>query len=72
MSEFEPDFQQHVIGTLARIETKLDANRAELDDHEARLRKVERAKNLLWGAAGVVGAGVTAAIDWLRSNPHHL
>lgn len=38
---------------LARIETKLDSALGRLDDHEPRIRKLER---IVWIGAGLAGA----------------
>ena len=43
-----------MVERLARIETKLDVQLATQADHEARLRRLERA---LWIAAGISMAG---------------
>jgi len=47
--------------TVARIEVKLDQALAQHDDHEARIRRLERA---LWTAAGAATAagGTVGAI----------
>lgn len=54
--------------TLMRVETKLDASLTRVDDHEARIRRLERA---VWIAAGVAAAsGGTvgaAAASFLQS-----
>lgn len=42
---------------LARVEVKLDAALAKTDDHEHRLRAVERR---LWAAAGAASAAAIA------------
>lgn len=43
---------------LVRIETKLDVVLGRVDDHEPRLRKLERWMWLVSGAAGVAGGYV--------------
>lgn len=52
---------------LARIETKLDAAIAAKDDHEGRIRSLEK---LVWRAAGaatVLGAGFGAGFGRIFS-----
>ena len=45
------DFQGHVIGSLSRIETKLDNHKETLNDHEARIRTAEAAALVAQGSA---------------------
>jgi hypothetical protein len=45
---------------LARIETKLDATLAHLEDHESRIRSVEKA---WWKQSAIIGA-LIASISW--------
>lgn len=46
--------EREVLDRLTRIETKLDVANGRVDDHETRLRKLERA---VWLAAGFATAG---------------
>lgn len=50
-----------VVERLVRIETKLDAQLTRSDDHEVRLRRLERALWLVAGAA-TAGGGVLGTI----------
>jgi hypothetical protein len=56
---------QEVLERLTRIETKLDAAISRGDDHEHRLRRLERAVWVATGAAAAVGGAV-------GSVAHHL
>jgi hypothetical protein len=50
-----------LIERLVRIETKLDQSNRTHDDHETRIRKLERALWLVAGA-GLVGGGVAGQV----------
>jgi len=52
--------QQELKERLARIETKLDQALTHLQDHESRLRAVEKA---WWKQSAVIGA-VIACLSW--------
>jgi hypothetical protein len=56
---------QEVLERLTRIETKLDAAISRGDDHEHRLRRLERAVWLATGAAAAMGGAVGAAAQQL-------
>lgn len=56
---------QEVLERLTRIETKLDAAISRGDDHEHRLRRLERAVWLATGAAAAMGGAVGAAAQRL-------
>lgn len=53
--------EREVLDRLVRIETKLDAQLTRSDDHETRLRRLERALWLATGAAAAAG-GVVGSI----------
>lgn len=57
----EHDSDREVLTRLARIETKLDVAIGRVDDHETRIRRLERA---VWVAAGAAatGGGIVGAI----------
>lgn len=68
------DRQRHedVVERLVRIETLVGALAVAGDDHEDRLRTLERlaaraagAKAALMAAAGLGGGGVVAVVQWL-------
>jgi hypothetical protein len=48
------DVEREVLDRLVSIETKLDLSIGRVDDHETRLRRLERT---VWIAAGVAAAG---------------
>jgi hypothetical protein len=50
----ERDVEREVLDRLVSIETKLDISISRVDDHETRLRRLERA---VWIAAGAAAAG---------------
>lgn len=52
---------REVLDRLVRIETKLDLSISRVDDHETRLRRLER---VMWIAAGAAatGGGIVGAI----------
>lgn len=50
----ERDVEREVLDRLVSIETKLDISISRVDDHEARIRRLERA---VWIAAGAAAAG---------------
>ena len=54
MNETELGALAEMRGVLIRVETKLDTALTRVEDHETRIRKVERA---VWIAAGVASAG---------------
>jgi hypothetical protein len=51
---------REVLDRLVRIETKLDAQLTRSDDHEGRLRRLERALWLVTGAAAAGGGAIGA------------
>jgi hypothetical protein len=53
--DFEHDFQNEVIDRLARIETNQTAELAGRQDHEVRLRTLEKRQWFLAGVAAVAG-----------------
>ncbi|MCE7008726.1 hypothetical protein LWC34_38835 [Kibdelosporangium philippinense] len=59
--------EELVTDRLTRIETKLDLaltqHREELNDHETRIRKLERALWIAAGFAATAGGGVGAVIS---------
>lgn len=50
----ERDVEREVLDRLVSIETKIDVSIGRVDDHEARIRRLERA---VWVAAGAAAAG---------------
>ena len=50
----ERDVEREVLDRLVSIETKLDISISRVDDHETRIRRLERA---VWIAAGAAAAG---------------
>jgi len=54
-----------IIERLARIETKLDNAISRSDDHETRIRRLERALWLVTGAAAVGGGALGSIISKL-------
>lgn len=52
--EVDRDVEREVLDRLVSIETKLDISISRVDDHETRLRRLERA---VWVAAGAAAAG---------------
>lgn len=50
----ERDVEREVLDRLVSIETKLDVSISRVDDHETRIRRLERA---VWVAAGAAAAG---------------
>ena len=50
---------------LARIEVKLDAVLSKHDDHESRLRRLERALWVVTGFAAALGGGIGSVITKL-------
>jgi hypothetical protein len=53
-----------LIERRVRIETKLDMWHEAANDHETRLRRLER---LMWVAAGISMAGSAGLSQWLSS-----
>jgi hypothetical protein len=47
-------FEEEVIDRLARIETTLESAAGSRQDHETRLRKVEKSQWLLFGGAACI------------------
>ncbi|HEX4816711.1 MAG TPA: hypothetical protein VFV66_28550 [Nonomuraea sp.] len=52
-----------IIERLARIETKLDNAIGRADDHETRIRRLERALWLVTGAAAAVGGALGSIVQ---------
>lgn len=50
------DFQSDVIERLARIEEHVTSSRARGEDHETRIRAVEKLQYALMGGSGILGA----------------
>ena len=55
---------------LARIETKLDAALREAQDHEDRIRRLERALWMASGIATAAGAGLGTGLNALLKLSH--
>jgi hypothetical protein len=60
--------QDDVIVRLARIETKLDAALLDIDDHETRVRSLERGYWKVVGAASVIAAIVAKVTERIVSS----
>lgn len=56
------DDSMTTVERLVRIETKLDAWLLRSDDHESRLRKLERALWIGMGATAVVGGALGGGV----------
>lgn len=54
---------ERLVETLTRIEVKLDNSLTKIEDHESRLRAVERKLWIAMGAAGMVGGGVGQLVE---------
>lgn len=54
---------QRILERLAVIETKIDMSRSNADDHEQRIRALERFKYLMIGAAAAIGGGSGALVS---------
>jgi hypothetical protein len=56
MANFDCTFEEEVLQRLARIETYVEIAPVKFEDHEKRLRAVEKRQWMIAGAAGVFGA----------------
>lgn len=50
-----------------RLETKMDSILSNHDDHESRLRELEKAKYRIAGLFAAIGSGAGAGGGWLLS-----
>ena len=66
MSE-QSNMENEILTRLTRIETKIDAYKPQIDDHEARLRELESKSGKRWDnfAAAVISAIVVGVIGYV-------
>ena len=59
----ESDFQDEVLRSLGSIETQLAQGAKTMDDHEKRIRELDRYQTEMKGRVVVIAAGIAAAFS---------